>query len=55
MIAMADSLNLSIVGEGVETIEQLDFLRDNGVKLVQGYYYSKPLPEPEFRQFLANH
>jgi diguanylate cyclase (GGDEF)-like protein/PAS domain S-box-containing protein len=55
MIAMADSLNLSVVAEGVETVEQLDFLRDNGVEIMQGYYYSKPLPEPEFRQFLANH
>lgn len=54
MIAMADSLNLSIVGEGVETLEQLQFLRDNGVRVMQGYFYSKPLRKADFRQFLAD-
>ena len=49
---MASSLNLKVLGEGVETIEQLDFLRNNGAEMVQGYYYSKPLPLAEFESFI---
>jgi len=52
IIAMASSLNLKVLGEGVETEEQLDFLRNNGAEMVQGYYYSKPLPLAEFESFI---
>ena len=44
IIAMGHSLNLNVIAEGVETKEQLDFLRDNGCDEIQGYYYSPPLP-----------
>ncbi len=44
VIALAKSLNLKIIAEGVETIEQKDFLIENGCKNIQGYYYSKPTP-----------
>jgi diguanylate cyclase (GGDEF)-like protein/PAS domain S-box-containing protein len=44
IIAMAQKLGLKVIAEGVETQEQVAFLRDNGCYLVQGYYYSKPLP-----------
>ena len=44
MIAMARSLDLSIVAEGVETVEQLDFLREQGCDLVQGYLFGRPRP-----------
>ena len=46
IIAMARSLNLTVVAEGVETREQAEFLRSQGCDLVQGYYFSKPL-DPE--------
>jgi len=46
IIAMARSLNLTVVAEGVETREQADFLRSQGCDIVQGYYFSKPL-DPE--------
>ncbi|MHA1597698.1 MAG: putative bifunctional diguanylate cyclase/phosphodiesterase, partial [Alphaproteobacteria bacterium] len=43
IIAMSQSLELEVIGEGVETVEQLGMLRDHQCDLVQGYYYSKPL------------
>lgn len=46
IIAMARSLNLTVVAEGVETRDQAEFLRAQGCDMVQGYYFSKPL-DPE--------
>jgi diguanylate cyclase (GGDEF)-like protein/PAS domain S-box-containing protein len=42
--AMADSLNVEVIAEGVETKEQLDYLLANGFTTVQGYYFGKPEP-----------
>lgn len=42
IISMAQSLGLDIVAEGVEDIEQEQFLKDNGCHVIQGYLYSKP-------------
>jgi len=44
IVAMAQQLKLEVVAEGVETLEQLDFLRELRCQYVQGYYFSKPLP-----------
>lgn len=53
IIAMARHLGLSLVAEGVETAEQLQFLKTKGCKGYQGYFFSKPLPKEEFaEQFL---
>ncbi|CAM2068147.1 EAL domain-containing protein [Sulfidibacter corallicola] len=52
IIAMAHSLNLSIVAEGVENEEQLALLRDLGCDEIQGYFYSKPLPADRFMAFV---
>lgn len=54
IVAMARGLNLKIVAEGVETIEQLVFLKQQKVELIQGYYYSKPVDTDKFRQLLTN-
>ena len=47
IIAMAQKLNLDVVAEGVETIEQVEFLQNNNCFIVQGYYYSRPIPESD--------
>jgi diguanylate cyclase (GGDEF)-like protein/PAS domain S-box-containing protein len=58
IINMAHSLRLKVIAEGVETREQLDFLRIYGCDEVQGYFLSKPLPADElsakFRQIVAD-
>jgi diguanylate cyclase (GGDEF)-like protein/PAS domain S-box-containing protein len=50
IINMAHSLGLQTIAEGVETIEQLDYLREQGCDEMQGYYYSKPLLAGEFEE-----
>lgn len=45
---IANRMNLNTVAEGIETEEQLNFLRTSGCKVVQGYLYDKPMPEDEF-------
>jgi len=54
IINMASSLGLRAIAEGVETAEQLAFLRLHGCNEVQGYYFSKPLTAQAFDQFLAH-
>ncbi|WP_296063229.1 EAL domain-containing protein [uncultured Amphritea sp.] len=53
-LAMCDSLGLEVVAEGVETTEQLNFLTENGCQIIQGYYYSKPLPPEALMSFICN-
>jgi diguanylate cyclase (GGDEF)-like protein len=55
IIAMAHSLNLQVVAEGVETAAQLEFLQRHGCDLIQGFYYSRPLPIHAFRSYLEQH
>ncbi len=55
VIAMAHSLGLRILAEGVETQEQLDFLREHGCEEVQGFIVSQPLPPEQFIKFVAKH
>jgi len=52
IISLAHNLNLNVVAEGVETAEQLKFLKDNGCSIIQGYYFSKPLDINAFSQYL---
>lgn len=53
IINMSHHLNMKVVAEGVETESQLNFLKKIGCDYIQGYYFSKPLPEEEFKAFLA--
>ena len=43
IIAMAESLNMSLVVEGIETVRQLNFFKQQGCRIVQGYLFSKPV------------
>lgn len=53
IIAMAHSLGLSIIGEGVENKLQFDFLHKRGVETIQGYFVSTPMVHEEFLKFIA--
>ncbi len=52
IIAMAHSLNLRVVMEGIETEHQLVFSRDRGCDEYQGFFFSKPVPSQEFETLL---
>lgn len=51
-IQMAKNLKMEIVAEGIETRDQVDFLKTQGCDLIQGYYFSKPIPVDEFEKSL---
>jgi diguanylate cyclase (GGDEF)-like protein/PAS domain S-box-containing protein len=53
IISMAHSLSLDVVAEGVEEVEQLYFLKENHCDLVQGYYFSKPVPANLFYEYIG--
>jgi EAL domain-containing protein (putative c-di-GMP-specific phosphodiesterase class I) len=50
--AMANSLRLNVIAEGVETQAQLDFLMEKGCERIQGYLYCYPLPADEVAGYL---
>ncbi|HEY5307997.1 MAG TPA: EAL domain-containing protein, partial [Casimicrobiaceae bacterium] len=54
MIAMAHTLGKVVVAEGVETAEQLEFLRSRNCDIAQGYYLSRPLPTADIGDLLQS-
>lgn len=54
VVAMSDSLNVQVISEGVETLEQVEFLHSVGCSLMQGYYFSKPMDAASFERLLIN-
>ena len=54
VIAMAQSLKLAVIGEGVETEAQIAYLRERGCHLVQGYFFGKPMPADQFEKMLRD-
>jgi diguanylate cyclase (GGDEF)-like protein/PAS domain S-box-containing protein len=53
VIGLARALNLKVIAEGVETDEQRRFLSDHGCDFFQGFFFSRPVPAPDFAQKLA--
>jgi diguanylate cyclase (GGDEF)-like protein len=54
-IAMVKNLELTVIAEGVETAAQLRSLSENDCDIIQGYYFSKPVPEAELFEFINTH
>jgi diguanylate cyclase (GGDEF)-like protein/PAS domain S-box-containing protein len=54
IIRLADDLGLATIAEGAERVEQVEMLRLLGCKLVQGYYFSRPVPAPELGRMLKD-
>jgi EAL domain-containing protein (putative c-di-GMP-specific phosphodiesterase class I) len=52
ILRMAQTLKLETIAEGVETAGQVEFLRDHGCDLIQGYYFSRPLPGSQLAQLV---
>ena len=52
VVNMAKWLNTPVIAEGVETSEQLKLLKERGCDIIQGYYFSKPVPAEEFKAFI---
>jgi diguanylate cyclase (GGDEF)-like protein/PAS domain S-box-containing protein len=52
IISMAHNLGLEVVAEGVETVEQLEFLRKNGCKVFQGHLFGKAISKEEFNRLI---
>jgi diguanylate cyclase (GGDEF)-like protein len=52
VVRIVQSLRLTVVAEGVETAEQLSFLRDEGCHVAQGYYFARPMPAAELVRWL---
>ena len=52
MVDIIHDMNLKVVVEGIETKNQLEVMEAMGVDFIQGYYFSKPIPENDFLDYL---
>ncbi|MBO7085556.1 MAG: EAL domain-containing protein, partial [Bacilli bacterium] len=52
LLNISDLLGVSVVAEGVETKEQFDMLKKMGCDIIQGFYFSKPLPADQFAKLI---
>lgn len=55
IIAMAKELDIKVIAEGIEVIEQAEFMKESGCDIAQGYLYSKPLKLEEFENYTCTH
>jgi EAL domain-containing protein (putative c-di-GMP-specific phosphodiesterase class I) len=51
IVALGNSLGLTVIAEGVESAAEEEFLRDLGCHLGQGFYYAKPMPAAELTEW----
>lgn len=54
IITMAQHLNLNIIAEGIESIEQVQYLEQNGCQNFQGFYFHRPVPANDFKRLLSD-
>jgi cyclic di-GMP phosphodiesterase Gmr len=54
MVALAQQLKFSVIAEGVQTEAEAEFLKGEGVDVIQGYLYGRPMPANEFEEWLNN-
>ncbi|MBY0573857.1 MAG: EAL domain-containing protein [Undibacterium sp.] len=55
ILALGESMGFNVVAEGIETLQQCDFLQTEGCSEGQGYYFAKPMPKDAFIHWLQNH
>jgi EAL domain-containing protein (putative c-di-GMP-specific phosphodiesterase class I) len=55
IIAMSSALGMSVTAEGVESIEQMEFLKEAGCDEIQGFYFSRPVSVEQFSDLLRQH
>ena len=55
VVELAKKLQMKTVAEGVETQQQLEFLRETRCDMIQGYVFSRPLPVPSFEELMRRH
>lgn len=53
VIRMAESLDMTVIAEGVEDEHQVEFLTNLGCDYIQGYYFAKPMPEEQYKQLMG--
>jgi EAL domain-containing protein (putative c-di-GMP-specific phosphodiesterase class I) len=53
-VDISDCLRVPMIAEGVETAEQARKLREMGCAVVQGYYFARPMPAPDFEKYLLH-
>ena len=54
IISMAKALNKKTIAEGVEDKDTLEYLKNHGIDFIQGFYFAKPMPKEELREFIEN-
>ena len=55
ILAIASTFHMSVVAEGVENEEQLAFLHTSGADVAQGFFFSKPITDEAFRDYVKNY
>ena len=55
VIRLGKELQMTVLCEGVETKEQVEFLKDAGCDMIQGYFFAKPMPESDFTEFIREY
>lgn len=55
VVGMAHNMGLKLVAEGIETDEEFAGMKQEGLDFIQGFYYSQPLPQSDFLEFLRSH